>query len=89
MTEFPRSLAGRFVPRLRLWRDDRESTCHAANQGPWPHVALSTTEIIGGTAVDARVLRRISRRASASPATGNHHLHEEEAKALMYEAFTR
>jgi 2-oxoglutarate dehydrogenase E1 component len=35
------------------------------------------------------VLRRISRRASASPATGNHHLHEDEAKALMVEAFTR
>jgi 2-oxoglutarate dehydrogenase E1 component len=67
-----------------LWVQDEP-----ANQGPWPHVALSTTEIIGGTAVDARVLRRISRRASASPATGNHHLHEEEAKALMYEAFTR
>jgi 2-oxoglutarate dehydrogenase E1 component len=67
-----------------LWVQDEP-----ANQGPWPHIALSTTEIIGGTAVDARVLRRISRRASASPATGNHHLHEEEGKALMYEAFTR
>ena len=67
-----------------LWVQDEP-----ANQGPWPHIALSTTEIIGGTAVDARVLRRIARRASASPATGNHHLHEEEGKALMYEAFTR
>jgi 2-oxoglutarate dehydrogenase E1 component len=67
-----------------LWVQDEP-----ANQGPWPHVALSTTEILGGKAIDARVLRRISRRASASPATGNHHLHEEEAKALMYEAFTR
>ena len=67
-----------------LWVQDEP-----ANQGPWPHIALSTTEIIGGTAIDGRVLRRISRRASASPATGNHHLHEEEAKALMYEAFTR
>ena len=67
-----------------LWVQDEP-----ANQGPWPHIALSTTETIGGTAIDGRVLRRISRRASASPATGNHHLHEEEAKALMYEAFTR
>jgi 2-oxoglutarate dehydrogenase E1 component len=67
-----------------LWVQDEP-----ANQGPWPHVALSTTEVLGGTAVDGRILRRISRRASASPATGNHHLHEEEAKALMYEAFTR
>lgn len=67
-----------------LWVQDEP-----ANQGAWPHVALSTTESIGGTAVDGRILRRISRRASASPATGNHHLHEEETKALMYEAFTR
>jgi len=67
-----------------LWVQDEP-----ANQGAWPHVALSTTEAIGGTAVDGRVLRRISRRASASPATGNHHLHEDEAKALLIEAFTR
>ena len=67
-----------------LWVQDEP-----ANQGAWPHIALSTTEAIGGTAVDGRVLRRISRRASASPATGNHHLHEDEAKALMVEAFTR
>ena len=53
------------------------------------HLALSTTQAIGGTAVDSRVLRRISRRAAASPATGNHHLHEDEAKALLVEAFTR
>jgi 2-oxoglutarate dehydrogenase E1 component len=34
-------------------------------------------------------LRRISRRATASPATGSHHLHEDEQKALLLEAFTR
>jgi 2-oxoglutarate dehydrogenase E1 component len=67
-----------------LWVQDEP-----ANQGAWPHVALSTTQAIGGTAIDNRVLRRISRRASASPATGNHHLHEDEAKALLVEAFTR
>ena len=67
-----------------LWVQDEP-----ANQGPWPHIALSTTQAIGGTAVDNRVLRRISRRAAASPATGNHHLHEDEAKALLVEAFTR
>ena len=67
-----------------LWVQDEP-----ANQGAWPHVALSTTESIGGTGVDSRILRRISRRASASPATGSHHLHEDEAKALMDEAFTR
>ena len=67
-----------------LWVQDEP-----ANQGPWPHIALSTTQAIGGTAIDDRVLRRISRRAAASPATGNHHLHEDEAKALLVEAFTR
>ena len=67
-----------------LWVQDEP-----ANQGPWPHVALSTTEVLGGKGIDTRVLRRVSRRATASPATGNHHLHEEEAKALMQEAFTR
>lgn len=67
-----------------LWVQDEP-----ANQGPWPHIALSTTQAIGGTAIDNRVLRRISRRAAASPATGNHHLHEDEAKALLVEAFTR
>jgi 2-oxoglutarate dehydrogenase E1 component len=67
-----------------LWVQDEP-----ANQGPWPHVALSTTEVLGGMGLDARVLRRISRRATASPATGNHHLHEEEARGLMEEAFTR
>ena len=65
-------------------RSDNES---GTDSRTWGY--LNKDEIIGGTAVDARVLRRISRRASASPATGNHHLHEEEAKALMYEAFTR
>jgi len=67
-----------------LWVQDEP-----ANQGPWSHIALRTSEAHGGHGLDSRTLRRVSRRATASPATGNHHLHEEEAKALMYEAFTR
>jgi len=62
-----------------LWVQDEP-----ANQGPWPFVALTTQEILNG-----RTLRRVSRRATASPATGSHHLHEEEQKALIMEAFTR
>jgi 2-oxoglutarate dehydrogenase E1 component len=62
-----------------LWVQDEP-----ANQGPWPFVALNTLEALGG-----RALRRVSRRATASPATGSHHLHEEEQKALLEEAFTR
>jgi 2-oxoglutarate dehydrogenase E1 component len=64
-----------------LWVQDEP-----ANQGPWSYIALRTSEAHGGHGFGSRTLRRISRRATASPATGNHHLHEEEAKALMYEA---
>ena len=62
-----------------LWVQDEP-----ANQGPHPFVALNTME-----ALDGRTLRRVSRRATASPATGSHHLHEEEQHALITEAFTR
>lgn len=62
-----------------LWVQDEP-----ANQGPWPFVALTVSEFLEG-----RTLRRVSRRATASPATGSHHLHEEEQKALLVEAFTR
>ena len=67
-----------------LWVQDEP-----ANQGPWSQVALRTSEQHGGRGFGARILRRVSRRATASPATGNHHLHEDEQKALMLEAFTR
>ncbi len=62
-----------------LWVQDEP-----ANQGPYPFVALNTFEQLEG-----RTLRRVSRRATASPATGSHHLHEEEQHALITEAFTR
>ena len=67
-----------------LWVQDEP-----ANQGPWSHVALRTSEQHGGHGFGNRIVRRVSRRATASPATGNHHLHEDEQKALMLEAFTR
>jgi len=67
-----------------LWVQDEP-----ANQGPWPHIALRTSESLGGISISDRVFRRVSRRSTASPATGNHHLHEEELKALLQEAFTR
>ena len=62
-----------------LWVQDEP-----ANQGPYPYIALRTREALNG-----RTLRRVSRRATASPATGSHHLHEEEQHALIMEAFTR
>ena len=67
-----------------LWVQDEP-----ANQGPWSHIALRTSEAHGGHGFGNRILRRISRRATASPATGSHHLHEDEQKALLLEAFTR
>ena len=67
-----------------LWVQDEP-----ANQGPWSHIALRTSEAHGGRAIDSRIFRLVSRRSTASPATGSHHLHEEELKALLQEAFTR
>ena len=62
-----------------LWVQDEP-----ANQGPWPFV--SSTLLERGI---TRTVRRVSRKASASPATGSHHVHEEEQKALIAEAFAR
>jgi multifunctional 2-oxoglutarate metabolism enzyme len=62
-----------------LWVQDEP-----ANQGPWPFIFENTAHLL-----DSRTLRRVSRRATASPATGSHHLHEEEQKALITEAFSR
>ncbi|MFM8254490.1 MAG: hypothetical protein ACKN9O_04605, partial [Actinomycetota bacterium] len=62
-----------------LWVQDEP-----ANQGAWPFFALNSMELF-----DGRTVRRVSRLASAAPATGNHHLHEEEQKALIFEAFQR
>jgi 2-oxoglutarate dehydrogenase E1 component len=62
-----------------LWVQDEP-----ANQGPWPFVSANLTEHLGG-----RELRRVSRRAAASPATGSIYVHEEEQKALIAEAFSR
>jgi len=67
-----------------LWVQDEP-----ANQGPWSHIALRTSDSHGGRGFGDRILRRVSRRATASPATGSHHLHEDEQKALLLEAFTR
>ena len=68
-----------------LWVQDEP-----ANQGPWPFVALAVNEaFVAHEELNNRTFRRVSRRATASPATGNYHLHEEEEKALMTEAFTR
>jgi 2-oxoglutarate dehydrogenase E1 component len=59
-----------------------------ANQGPWPYLSSTLSEALR-SAGNARDITRVSRRAAASPATGSVHVHEEEQKALIAEAFSR
>ncbi|WGW14074.1 multifunctional oxoglutarate decarboxylase/oxoglutarate dehydrogenase thiamine pyrophosphate-binding subunit/dihydrolipoyllysine-residue succinyltransferase subunit [Saxibacter everestensis] len=54
------------------------------NQGPWPSIALGLPKYLGG-----RSLRVVSRRASASPATGLKKVHDMEQAALIKTAFER
>ncbi|MGA1669939.1 MAG: multifunctional oxoglutarate decarboxylase/oxoglutarate dehydrogenase thiamine pyrophosphate-binding subunit/dihydrolipoyllysine-residue succinyltransferase subunit, partial [Candidatus Nanopelagicaceae bacterium] len=76
-------VASRHPNASLLWVQDEP-----ANQGAWPFIALATQEVLQEK-LQGRTLRRVSRRATASPATGNHHVHEEEQKALIMEAFMR
>jgi len=69
----------RFPNAKVLWVQDEP-----ANQGPWPFFAATMSEALPGNAI-----QRISRRASASPATGSVHVHEEEQKALIAEVFAK
>jgi 2-oxoglutarate dehydrogenase E1 component len=56
-----------------------------ANQGAWAHIALSLPEQLPA---EIR-LRRVSRRASASPAAGSSKVHEAEQAALVEAVFAR
>jgi 2-oxoglutarate dehydrogenase E1 component len=56
-----------------------------ANQGPWSHIALSLPEQLPENVT----LRRVSRRAAASPAAGSSKVHEAEQAALIAGAFER
>src|SRR3712207_2708590 len=53
-----------------------------ANMGAWQFMAVNLPEHLGG-----RTLRRVSRRASASPAVGSAKVHEVEQKELVAQAF--
>jgi len=55
-----------------------------ANMGCWPFIALHLPEQLA----DGRQLRRISRDAAASPATGSHSVHDREQEELVAEAFS-
>jgi 2-oxoglutarate decarboxylase len=56
-----------------------------ANQGAWSHIALSLPEMLPA---EVR-LRRVSRRAAASPAAGSSKVHEAEQVALVEAVFAR
>jgi 2-oxoglutarate dehydrogenase E1 component len=56
-----------------------------ANQGAWSHIALSLPEHLPENVT----LRRVSRKAAASPAAGSSKVHEAEQAALVASAFER
>jgi 2-oxoglutarate dehydrogenase E1 component len=53
------------------------------NMGPWQFMAVNLPEDLP----EGRTLRRVSRRASASPAVGSAKVHEVEQRQLIAEAF--
>ncbi|MDQ1710372.1 MAG: multifunctional 2-oxoglutarate metabolism enzyme, partial [Frankiaceae bacterium] len=55
-----------------------------ANMGGWPFVALHLPELLA----PGQALRRISRRESASPASGSAKVHEAEQAALVEAALS-
>jgi len=58
------------------------------NQGAWPFMALNLPEALAERG-EHRALGVISRKASASPATGSHKKHELEQAAILAGAFDR
>ncbi len=70
---------GQYPDAQLVWVQDEP-----ANQGPWPSIALSLPQDLGG-----RPLVRVSRPASASPATGSAKKHAVEQTALIAQAFNR
>jgi 2-oxoglutarate decarboxylase len=53
-----------------------------ANMGAWQFMAVNLPDAVGG-----RTLRRVSRKASASPAVGSAKVHEAEQRQLVADAF--
>jgi len=78
-------------PRLRdlAWVQEEP-----ANQGAWPHMALTLPDALaalgpGAGLPDDLTLRRISRRAAASPAAGSMSVHEAEQAAVVDAALAK
>jgi 2-oxoglutarate dehydrogenase E1 component len=73
-----KTVLARYPDAELVWVQDEPE-----NQGAWPFFALEVIEHLGGRAV-----RRISRAASASPATGSPKVHAAEAAAIISQATT-
>ncbi|GAA2882684.1 multifunctional oxoglutarate decarboxylase/oxoglutarate dehydrogenase thiamine pyrophosphate-binding subunit/dihydrolipoyllysine-residue succinyltransferase subunit [Streptosporangium fragile] len=71
---------GRYGNVELIWAQDEP-----LNMGPWPFLALKMAEnpdVFGG-----RPIRRVSRKANSSPATGSHATHEVELQQILNEVF--
>ncbi|MEV4473858.1 multifunctional oxoglutarate decarboxylase/oxoglutarate dehydrogenase thiamine pyrophosphate-binding subunit/dihydrolipoyllysine-residue succinyltransferase subunit [Nonomuraea salmonea] len=63
-----------------VWAQDEPT-----NMGPWPYLTLKLAEdpqVLGG-----RSLRRVSRTANSSPATGSHNAHDRELEEILHQIF--
>ncbi|MFB9724209.1 multifunctional oxoglutarate decarboxylase/oxoglutarate dehydrogenase thiamine pyrophosphate-binding subunit/dihydrolipoyllysine-residue succinyltransferase subunit [Planobispora longispora] len=63
-----------------IWAQDEP-----ANMGPWPFLTLKmaeTPDVFGG-----RPVKRVSRKANSSPATGSHATHEVELRQMLDEVY--
>ncbi|GAA3140518.1 multifunctional oxoglutarate decarboxylase/oxoglutarate dehydrogenase thiamine pyrophosphate-binding subunit/dihydrolipoyllysine-residue succinyltransferase subunit [Planomonospora alba] len=63
-----------------IWAQDEP-----ANMGPWPFLTLKMAEnplVFGG-----RPIKRVSRKANSSPATGSHSTHEAELRQILAEIY--
>ncbi|MEV7009797.1 multifunctional oxoglutarate decarboxylase/oxoglutarate dehydrogenase thiamine pyrophosphate-binding subunit/dihydrolipoyllysine-residue succinyltransferase subunit [Streptosporangium sp. NPDC051022] len=65
-----------------IWAQDEP-----ANMGPWPFLTLKMAE--HPDAFGGRPIRRISRKANSSPATGSHSAHEVELEQMLNQVFNQ
>ena len=81
--------AGRADPRAARALPERPDVVwvqeEPMNMGAWQFMAVNLPEELP----EGRTLRRVSRRASASPAVGSAKVHEVEQRQLVAEAFAR
>ncbi len=72
-----KQVASKYSQAEAIWVQDEP-----ANQGPWTYMGLFLPRYMGG-----KIMRLVSRPASASPATGSAKTHQVEQKDLIRRAF--